>query len=355
MHNGTHQLSSDWYCYVGWRCASGVHGAIHVRLKAPMSSLNELDAIIKKRQDECRANWLSKSNYPPADKLFHYTNADGLLGILRDKVIWGTETTHLNDRSELEYGIELIKHQLNDAVTEWRSHRAVADLLTTLRDNFHLYGWNTPEGYVVFHTSYISCFCQNGNLLSQWRGYGNSGGGYSLGIKLSCLNLDLINAQPRISLRKVIYDQSEQIALVKDTIDQLTAFANNLFANDPSNWAQACEKLMNFFREEIHDYIWCFKNAAFSEEQEWRFMYLTNPFNPDPLPMHFRSTPNGLIPYVELDIFNVDNIDACIEICEIICGPRHETDSGVRTVKDLLLSLNYTGVEVSPSGIPLRR
>ena len=39
--------------------------------------------------------------------LFHYTDMAGLLGILRTETIWFTSIFHLNDPSELAYGIDI--------------------------------------------------------------------------------------------------------------------------------------------------------------------------------------------------------------------------------------------------------
>ena len=41
--------------------------------------------------------------------LYHYTTAAGLQGILRDQAFWCTSIFHLNDPSELEYGISLVR------------------------------------------------------------------------------------------------------------------------------------------------------------------------------------------------------------------------------------------------------
>ena len=39
-------------------------------------------------------------------------------------------------------------------------------------------------GSSQFH-SFVSCFCQSGNLLSQWRAYADKGGGYCIGFDFS--------------------------------------------------------------------------------------------------------------------------------------------------------------------------
>ena len=47
----------------------------------------------------------------PPPLLCHYTNQDGLLGIISTGDIWATSVNDLNDRSEFEYAKELVSSQ----------------------------------------------------------------------------------------------------------------------------------------------------------------------------------------------------------------------------------------------------
>jgi hypothetical protein len=265
--------------------------------------------------------------------------------------MWGTDIRYLNDHTELKHGIELIEGQLDEAIKQ-QSQMEVVELLTSLRNSFHLYGWKTPQGDVDFHSCFVSCFCKEGDLLSQWRGYGSSGGGYAVGIR-PCQHINVMDTSPTIKLKKVIYAESEQLQLVRDSINCVVECANFALPNI-SNWKGACEKISTLFRDEISDYLWCFKNPAFSEEQEWRFMYLTNPFDPNSLKTLFRPNLSGIIPYVELDIFKQQKNEPYFDICEIICGPRLDPEGSVKAVKQLLNSSKYAGIAVNKSGVPLR-
>lgn len=66
-----------------------------------------------------------------------------------------------------------------------------------------------------FWDIYVTCFCTEGNLLSQWRSYGKSGG-YALAFR----GLELRSCQlPERHLRRVIYDNSEQDRWVRLALD----------------------------------------------------------------------------------------------------------------------------------------
>jgi hypothetical protein len=62
------------------------------------------------------------------------------------------------------------------------------------------------EQFLQFSDTYLVCFCKSGDLLSQWRGYGTSGG-YALG-----LNDDALAglSKDRVMLVSVSYDEAEQ-------------------------------------------------------------------------------------------------------------------------------------------------
>ena len=48
----------------------------------------------------------------PPGPLFHYTDANGLLGILEHKEIWATDALHLNDAQEFKHALSLLQTEL---------------------------------------------------------------------------------------------------------------------------------------------------------------------------------------------------------------------------------------------------
>ena len=66
---------------------------------------------------------------------------------------------------------------------------------------------------------FITCFSEEKDLLSQWKGYANSGFGYSIGFKFS----QIIERQKMkyfnfATLKKVIYDSDKQEEILTNTI-----------------------------------------------------------------------------------------------------------------------------------------
>ena len=100
--------------------------------------------------------------------LFHYTDLAGLKGILENHDLWLTHSRYCNDHEEMTHGYSVAKAALD----ELRKGGAVASTYLDMIAAF----LQAPEGV------YICCFCEQDNLLSQWRNYAANGTGVSIQI-----------------------------------------------------------------------------------------------------------------------------------------------------------------------------
>ena len=109
--------------------------------------------------------------YPP--HLYHYTNATGLQGILRSKTIWATQFDFLNDSSEFLYAADFLQRHL----------QARGDAISSA-------GWNLDGLTEAVRASphHVTSFCEDGDLLSQWRGYARTNDGYAAGFEFASLS-----------------------------------------------------------------------------------------------------------------------------------------------------------------------
>src|SRR3978361_1076702 len=92
--------------------------------------------------------------------LFHYTSGEGLLAILRTGNLRGSNFTFMNDRSEFTYGAALLRQLCEERLTSSTGEfeRAILELAAQ----------GEPPADADL---YLTCFCEKGDLLSQWRGY----------------------------------------------------------------------------------------------------------------------------------------------------------------------------------------
>ncbi|MBF6240502.1 DUF2971 domain-containing protein [Nocardia otitidiscaviarum] len=292
------------------------------------------------------------------DTLHHYTTAQGLLGILepvnesndlglpvevtphRSISLWATDARYLNDSAELTYAAaalaDAIVEQLKDVGDERRG------ALRRLADQIREGDFTLDDIYVqtLVHTAYVACFCTNGDLLSQWRGYGANGGGYSVEFYSSALRELLVpslragdsvigHAVGGASLVKVTYGLDDQ---------HLQAAARSVIEGE-SGW-----ELFDCLKSLAQ-----FKNAAFEEEDEWRLVATNGTFY---APLRFRPGANGgIIPYLRLIRPQLVGDGSWIPsaIKSVTVGPGPDQPLRVEAVEQLLRQRGFLDVAVIPS------
>jgi Protein of unknown function (DUF2971) len=309
-----------------------------------VSNLEDLKTQLQQQEEKWLEAWMGSQGEPPDGSLYHYTDSKGLIGILENRVFWATNIQHLNDRSEITHGADLVRRRL-DAALKGQSG-PLATLLVQAKDKFNPFD---------ILTVYVACFSELKDDLSQWRAYGQSGGGYAIGISPRFGHRP--EKVPLISLRRVIYEEAKQIGLIDDAISTLMRFAAPIYKSGyPSGHEQMADQLLRFFKRRIGDYLWCFKNPAFRDEREWRFTYIGGPFGMGDRPLKFRPSPGGVVPFVELNLLDLMRGEKeRLVVSEIVCGPTLHPDEAMRTAHTLAHMTKHVGVTISSSVVPLRR
>ena len=109
------------------------------------------------------------------DIVWHYTSAEGLLGIVTSREVWASSPVAMNDSSEVEYGVNC----LDEA---WASVRGeapgvgVTDFLAEVMD--HDFSTSVSEMGFAF------CASRSRDMLSQWIQYAGPRG-FAIGLDSS--------------------------------------------------------------------------------------------------------------------------------------------------------------------------
>jgi hypothetical protein len=146
--------------------------------------------------------------------------------------------------------------------------------------------------YVSDGATYVSCFTERPDQLSQWRGYG--GRGYSIGFSRDGLNnLSIQGEEGRLA-------EVGDISAVGYGPSAVQAFCAEVTAHLGSRSTSAQPGTRGFF--EAVNYVMPLlariKDEAFEEEREWRLT--VSRYNQQPANyVHFRDD-NRLVPYVKL-------------------------------------------------------
>ena len=279
--------------------------------------------------------------------LFHYTTASGMRGILDSSRLWATNYRFLNDASEVTHSASLFESLIQERLAKAQNDVVSEFLTRTLR---------TANGFDGMLDCYIACFCERDDLLSQWRTYAGSGGGYALGLKTKAIGRrwgQLERTQDFV-LRRVVYDVDQQSSLLSEVIDKtieaLEAGTQGASVADSSNVIARC---CQFVRAEVADYLLSFKHPAFAIEEEWRLCHVVSPGEEDHV--LFRDGQFGLTPYVCLDVSPMAGADHNrLPLARITHGPVPNPENVRFALNKLLRSKNYAFVQIMGSTLPVR-
>ena len=213
---------------------------------------------------------------PPPSYLYHYTSATGIVGILKDKELWATETHFLDDKSEIVYFKRLID--------------AWAHLL--LREKAIVKD-RTEEGFLmalshnVQHESRpgvcVASFSTEDDALSLWRQYGSAAESYCIGLS-GALMKQAANAQNCI-LGRCTYDEDLASKIAQEVLVSL------LMQLRASNYdGDEEERLHDELSNMILQYGPFIKRPAFDVEKEWRIV-TTQKMDLDVRELHGRLRP----------------------------------------------------------------
>ena len=119
--------------------------------------------------------WEALHTSPPAT-LYHYTTAQGLLSMVKSGHIWATESRYMNDPREFVHGAEVLLWVIDRLLARKNPLKALFEVREQVAATRHGEAAERPHFLRVVSA-------REGDLLSQWRGYGDSGGGYALGFQ----------------------------------------------------------------------------------------------------------------------------------------------------------------------------
>lgn len=245
----------------------------------------------------------------PQERLYHYTNFSGLLGIVNSRTLWASDIRYMNDSAELKHMVDLISTEITHRIGT--GHKK-ADLLNQFLD------WvshRITNGHMLFASSFRS----NGNLLSQWRGYSRLGKGVSLGFDpdyiLQCAG------QQSFQIGKCIYSCTIQERLISQVIDAIETLAEGQgpdCENRGNDSDLSYHSIFHLIESDLLRIAALLKHPSFQEEEEWR---IVSPVITDYVlaPVLVREGTSMLVPYIEFNLLAQDNSPIALE--HLFLGP----------------------------------
>jgi len=267
-------------------------------------------------------------------KLCHYTDLDGLNGIVSAGDLWLTNSRFSNDDEEQAYGINVCESVVKAAEEEAANNPERLAWLQRVHREL---------GPAVDDQVYICCFCEKDNLLSQWRGYAANGASIEFDAQGFSYATGPDSAHGLMSLWRVLYDPERQRKVIRAALDY--------------GWPTDRDAAVRHAVDAIKFFVPAFKNPDFREEQERRLIFTPN-VGAGPKP-RFRSRRGLLVPYYSLkELSTPPGVGAengpRLPIKNVLVGPGPHKLLNVRAVRMLLDRHGYGEVPALASTTPFR-
>jgi Protein of unknown function (DUF2971) len=284
------------------------------------------------------------------EPLYHYTDSHGLKGIMESGQIWFTDYRHLNDPSELKYGLDMTRR----AAEKIAAATADGFLATFLNLFIDMFQHHQFEDTLDF---YIASFSRKRNNLGQWRAYADNGRGFAIGFARTMFEIESHSTDCRLPefLGPVFYPEFQVFNRLHAVVKKAAAILQETFSSHTSllqNTALTDAFMQHFAREMIAQplILYCLtaKHEAYAHEQEVRLVIRGQSAVLRP---HVTTRLRGreIVPYIKHPMPVRANIH------EIVIGPAAPTDTD-RTLRVMLNSLGIdpTNINIDQSRIPYR-
>lgn len=305
------------------------------------------------------SDFRSERTFPSVRPLLaHYTSLDVLEKILRNNEMWLSNPLYMNDWEELQYGMELGAHDfrtsahLLDAVGSADRHARLVAHFDKFFDDF-------DRNHAL--DTYVLCFCRHrpedtDGLLSMWRGYGARGGGVALVIDTS--KLGAIEQSPLVLADVHYASHAERLTWIDEKLARLADILRQHPQTDENLFYAA-----HYWIERLKLFSLFTKHDGFSEEQEWRVVYMSERDKNKALSgmLSYLITPRGVEPKLKLRLTAIPGVmDASVSIehltARIILGPTISTNLAANSVRRMVALQGTPALaeRVVASSIPYR-
>ena len=291
--------------------------------------------------------------------LAHYTSVATLEGIVKNDEIWFSNPLFMNDLQELRFGMV-------EGLNAFRQHKGIeaacgsSERYEILNKAFAYLFDQFANKHAI--DTYVFCLAEHDpenddGLLSMWRGYGGNGSGVA--IVFDSAKINYLEGFTPLIISSVIYaSEKDRLSWIEG---KLTEFCDILRVKEiPSDKLYvAAHQLF----ERIKMFSLFTKHHGFSEEREWRIVYLRERDVGRRLEsmISYAIGPRGVEPKLKFKVLPLEGFtatDLSLEkiVTQIILGPCSSNVLALASVKKMLVALGKTelAMRISVSSTPFR-
>lgn len=281
--------------------------------------------------------------FEPDRLLWHYTDTQGLEGIIRNRTIRLSHPGFLNDPSELQYANSVYDEMLDRLASgqDGLAQKLVSGYQDYRKDN-------------DFHVPFVASFCRDYDNLELWRQYGDDGRGFSLGFRMEELRKVVARQAHQMDIPggiyvyRVLYHRDEQDNLTDKILRFcLCEFQKIHEAGENSN--VVIHEVYTPLHTALDFFTPFFKHPCYANEQENRLVL--QGYRTDLRKTKFLARRGYFKPYIDLKIEQ----DGTFPLDTIVVGPATPKP---RCERSLQMFLNNHGlgraihIEIERSALP---
>lgn len=294
-------------------------------------------------------------NTSKSDLIYHYTTVSGFKGIMTSGCLWAGNLRFLNDAAEYENGKRICISELEKFLTEEKLTPKIRGYMQMILRHIKENETNEGNSWSIDNI-FITSFCEEGNLLSQWRGYGGKIG-ISIGLDYSRMrgaliipeskyryarthniklyrepdenNGGMLKIPSEVKWLQVEYDDETKAACYQQIFRNIVG-VYEAYDGDYGHLEETCRSYLA--ADLLRQMFPAMKHKGFSEEKECRMVahYMTD----DPVDVSYREMDDLLIPYINFRIldYHGEPFSTVLPIRDIMIGPGKEQDKVYESV-----------------------
>lgn len=197
------------------------------------------------------------SRIPPI--LYHYTDAAGLEGMLRSGRVWATDYRFLNDKLEIEYTRSSVRKLISSKLSKTTNVIKVALYSALLKNNI-----------IPLDDAFIFSMSDDGDDLSQWRGYAKEGNGFCIGFCGPSIYKSGEPDNAQFGFVKVLYNVNHQQQPITRALADLERAVMRLVRQDAASARNIYDTATILFAWFVNNRAAVNKHKSFRREREWR-------------------------------------------------------------------------------------
>ena len=300
-------------------------------------------------------DWIHVPICQKGDKLYHYTTAEGIRGIVENREFVATKSDFLNDKMEFQYAVEVMERLIERYIvnTDLRMQfsaklKAEIDRIGIISSAHAALDEDEMSFYVVAFSK------QNNNSLlwaefTDFRGY--------------CLEFDyekiVEGFRHRVFLHgTVIYDEEEQmnglleslLSCIHSLVEKGAKDLQGFFEEDAIPSEESLNQLVDAMAVVCSVYTMFFKKSYFAGEEDYRFIFPPLHYEKGQDRPQFRLLDQIFLPYIMVEL---ETEQQEIPLQSVMVGAKNNSDIAVRGMK-YFLKTQGLDIPVLLSDIPLR-